>query len=240
MDTSGTKHIRQIVLLAMDLADVPDHHYDKYFNLAMKAVKKLRLRYVREGEETTKLTVDTTLGTVDFPDDMQDYIGIAIVVNGEYKYLTRRDDLNITTTETDGEEGYDSDIGEGEDVLDYYWDGFATRGGMNVDGYYYPDYKNDRFVLRNINVTQVWLKYITSGITLDSTSHYFPERYEDTIITYIVWQANRLRKDVPRSYKEDLKREYMDEVMELKNSEWGTLQELDDALASLIHNSVRR
>lgn len=239
MDTSGKKHIRQIVLAAMDLADVPDHHYDKYFNLAMKAVTKLRLRYVRDGEKVAKLDVDPTLGTIDFPDDMQDYIGIAIVVNGEYKYLTKREDLNITTT-ISGSEGYDSDIGEGEDVLDYYWDGFATKGGMNVDGYYYPDEPNDRFVLRNINVTQVWLKYISSGITLDSTSHYFPERYEDTIITYIVWYANRLRSDVPRSYKQDLKQEFIDEVTELKNSEWGTLRELDDVLASLIHNSVRR
>jgi len=238
MDTSGYKHIKLIVKKAMALCDAPNNKYDKVFELAIDCYRDLRLYHVQEGLEIVKLSVGS-LSEVDFPDDMLKYVGICIVVNGEFVRLTRRDAINPTTSELNGSEYYDSDIGEGEDVLDRFWDGFTTRGGLNKDGYYYVDYPNKRFILRNTTVTQVWLLYISSGVHLDSET-YVPVTYEPVFYAYIIYWSKRFMDNVPLSRINELKNQYDNELIKLRNSQIPTIYELEDILDNLTYNGVRR
>lgn len=239
MDTPGYKELNVIIKKAMSLCEGKLNEYQKYFDLAIDCYQDLRLHYVEEGRKIAKLDVDSTLKTIEFPDDMLRYISLGIIINGELVKLTRRDSINPTTTESGGSEGYDSDIGEGEDVVDLFWDGFATRGGLNADGYYYVDRPNSRFMFRNITVTKIWLHYISSGVHLDSTT-FVPVEYEQAFIAYMVWQVSRYKKSIPRSEREYNKNEYEEEIIKLHNNQIGTLDEIIDTIDNTIYLGVKR
>ncbi|MFA5409585.1 MAG: hypothetical protein WC343_12515 [Bacilli bacterium] len=235
--TTGFKELKQVVKKGLRLAKSND--YDLYFELAIDCYRNLRLKHVKQGRIISKLSVNSPLKTVSFPEDMVDYIGIAIIDNGKYWYLTKDKDINISTTGTGGNETYDSDIGEGTDILDKYWGGFATQGGTNTEGYFVPDYENKRFQLRNTTATTIWLNYITSGVDLSATT-FVPVKYEDVMIAYMAWKSKQWDEGQSLSRLQFYEDQYNKTVEELKKSEGVTLRELWDCLDELAHPLLRR
>lgn len=232
--TSAYDTLDNMVRTAIDLAEEDISKYTKYLKLGIWAYTNLRLNHVKEGEIVEKLSVDSDLNTVDFPDDMIDYIAIGIPVNGELWTFTRKYGVIKTTTLENGSYTYDSDIGEGVDLLEDLDNDYSARGGVNSEGYFDVDYPNSRFVLKNTTATTVWLAYKTSGIDLDETNQYIPKKYEEVIRYKILLEANRLRRDVPEYYKRRLEIDYENAIKDARNSELN-LRDITDIFYELFH-----
>lgn len=236
--TSGYETLHNIVMTAIDMAEEDVSKYNKFLKLGIACYRNLRLHHVSEGEMVSKLSVDSTLNTVDFPDDMVDWIAIGVPVDGKLWTLTRKHGVIKTTTTEDATETYDTSIGEGQDLINDVDSGYNARGGVNDEGYFDIDYPNKRFVLKNTTATTVWLAYVTSGINLEETDQYLPIKYEETIRAYIIWQANVYRSDVALNFKRELERQYEQQLKDLRHSEIH-LGELMDTLYALYHMEVR-
>lgn len=232
--TSAYETLDNIVRTALDLTEEDESKYTKYLKLGIRAYTNLRLNHVKEGEVVEKLSVDSDLSTVDFPDDMVDYEAIGIPIDGKLWTFTRKYGVIKTTTLSGGSETYDTDIGEGVDLLEDYDNDYSARGGVNDEGYFDIDYKEKRFVLKNTTATTVWLAYITSGISLDQTNQYIPKKYEEVIINKIVLEANALRRDVPEYYIRRLEVKYENSIKDVRNSEMH-LGDILDTFYKLFH-----
>jgi hypothetical protein len=131
----------------------------------------------------TTLTVDTDNQTASWPDDMIDYVFIAVERDGELWTFTRNDKMVDKTIS--GITG--ADLGEY-----YYHDGYGSVGGKN-DWYFQPDYENRRFLFSGVTSSNVVvLKYISTGVEVvnysSSTNIEFPVYAEDSMETYLRWK----------------------------------------------------
>lgn len=232
--TSAYDTLDHIVRTAIDLAEEDISKYTKYLKLGIWAYTNLRLNHIKEGEIVEKLSVDSDLNTVDFPDDMIDYIAIGIPIDGVLWTFTRKYGVIKTTTLSGGSETYDTDIGEGIDLQEDTDNDYSARGGVNDEGYFDVDYENSRFVLKNTTATTVWLAYTTSGIDLDETEQYIPKKYEEVIRYKILLEANRLRRDVPDYFIRRLEVSYENAIMDARNSELN-LKDINDIFYELFH-----
>jgi len=213
------KTLDDIIKTALDRAEEDISKYIKYYDLAVECYTNLRLNHIKEGDVVEKLSVNSNLKTVDFPDDMVDYIAIGIPINGELWTFTKKHGLIKTTSYANGQYYYDTDIGEGEDILQDNDDGYSARGGVNTEGYFDVDFKEKRFVLKNTTATTVWLAYITRGIDLSQTEQYINIKYEKCIISYIIWQSEVYVKGVAANRLLHLERQYEQQLKDLRNSE---------------------
>jgi len=147
-DLSSIQLLRDVVKKALWQAKRPKTDKMRFLEFAIDGLREMRLYHVREGIKVQKSTPDS-INTVDFPEDMEDYVAVGIPINGELWTLTRRDTIITTTTTVDEAETLDSTDGEGVAIDDSQPLTFAGRGGMNVHGYYYADWENRRFVINS-------------------------------------------------------------------------------------------
>lgn len=225
--TEGVRTLKHIVQKALWYAKREPNEYYRFHELALDGLRELRLHHVHEGLKFAKLT-QSSIGTVDFPEDMIEFRGIAVPVAGKLVWLTRNNDIVMTTTMVLSQETQDSDDEEGVDILDSATSGFYARGGVNLDGYYNIDYQNRRIFLNSVTRTEVVLAYITSGVEV-SEETYVPTKYEQVLIAWIVWRDSMYDESRIR-VAEYYKQRYTEEVIML--DEGYTIEELFDALAS--------
>ena len=185
-NTEGVVTLKNIVQSALWQAKRPKSDYRRFFEFAYRGYRELRLHHVQEGIKFSKLT-PSTINTVDFPEDMIDFAGIGVHVDGKLTWLTRDDDIIITTTMVGAVETQDSDSGEGADILNINADNLYTKGGINLDGYYKIDWENRRIMLNSVTRTEVILAYMSSGTSVTGET-YVPVKYDIALIAWIIWQ----------------------------------------------------
>lgn len=184
--TEGVVTLKSIVKLALWQAKRPPSDYRRFYEFAYRGYRELRLHHVQEGVKFSKL-IPSSINTISFPEDMIDFVGIGVHVDGKLIWLTRDDDMIITTTMVGAVETQDTDSGEGVDILDTSSDYLYTKGGVNLDGYYKIDWENRRLVLNSVTRTEVVLAYTSSGTSATGET-YVPVKYEIALIAWIIWQ----------------------------------------------------
>jgi len=224
--TEGVITLRNIVKKALRKAKRPPSDYVGFFENAYEGYRELRLHHVQEGVKFYKATPDS-INCVDFPEDMIDFVGIGVHVDGKLVWLTRNDDIVITTTLVGALETQDLDAGEGVDILDttnYLY----TKGGINLDGYYKIDWENRRIVLNSVTRTEVILAYTSSGVNVTGET-YVPVKYELALVAWIIWQDS-CYDDKRLPMAQYYEQQYKNQLVML--DEGPTLQEYLDVLYS--------
>ena len=225
--TEGLVSLKALVQSALWQAKRPPSDYRRFFEFAYRGYRELRLHHVQEGVKFVKAT-PSTINTINFPEDMVDFVGIGVPVSGKVIWLTRDDDIVITTTLVGALETQDSDAEEGVDILDAAATNLYTKGGINLDGYYKIDWENRRIMLNSVTRTEVILAYRSSGVSVTGET-YIPVKFENVLIAWIMWQDCRF-DNLKVQINEYFHQQYKDELVML--DEGPTLQELLDTLYS--------
>jgi hypothetical protein len=233
--TEGVVTLKQIVKSALWQAKRPPSDYRMFYELAYRGYRELRLHHVQEGVRYAKLTPNS-INCVDFPEDLVEFVGIGVPVNGKLVPLTRNDDIVITTTLVGAVETQNSTSGEGVDIIDSNTTGFYAKGGINYDGYYKVDWENRRIMLNSVTRTEVILAYVSSGTNAEGET-YVPVKYEPALIAYIVWQDSRY-DDKRIAIAQYFEQQYNKEILNL--DEGPTLQELLDTWISTYSDLPKR
>jgi len=197
--TSALITINDITEGIMAMTDVPEEYGFRVEQLVIDAVKELNLLVLDEGRVVEKKTMDSNY-LLAMPSDLIRLNGACIPVNGELWPLTVERKIVPTTSLTDGAITLDSDDGEGVDLVKE-GTGFASRGGVNLHGYVFPDYAKRRFVFRNVNRSEVLLDYKTSGIELTEVT-YVPTHAKPAINAYVrlYLEMNKLKPNFEIAY----------------------------------------
>jgi len=237
-DLSSIQLLRDVVKKALWQAKRPKTDKMRFLEFAIDGLREMRLYHVREGIKVQKSTPDS-INTVDFPEDMEDYVAVGIPINGELWTLTRRDTIITTTTTVDEAETLDSTDGEGVAIDDSQPLTFAGRGGMNVHGYYYADWENRRFVINSNSRTEILIYYISNGVDTTDDGVYVPKKYVPALISYIVWQDACFveGKEMRAQY---LEQQWEKRKHELKEAEMPSIDEIADELYYTIYQTPRR
>ena len=187
--TEGVVTLKAIVQSALWQAKRPKSDYRRFFEFAYRGYRELRLHHVQEGTRFAKLTA-SSINTIGFPEDMVDFVGIGVPFNGKIDWLTRNDDIVITTTLVGAIETQDSVEGEGVDIpVPCIYD-LHAKGGVNLDGYYKIDWENRRIFLNSNLRTTFVLAYRSSGTNVTGET-YVPVKFDSVLIAWIVWQDAR-------------------------------------------------
>lgn len=234
-DTSGLKTIDAVVKEMLLKWQKPLGNYTRYFAHTIDAIRRENLIDMEEGKRLVKLDVNTDINVVNFPSDLVKFINIGVPEGGEVWWLTKKNDIITTTTEVNGAETLSDTYNEDSAVREDFGSSYSAKGGVNSDGYYYPDYRNRRIVLKNIssNLTWVFFSYISSGVDTQSTT-YIDQIAVPAIQKYVLWQ------DAMGAEREVMKREYQEERDILKYHNMPNIVVLDDILNSSIVASARR
>jgi len=184
-NTTGLRSLKDIVKKAIAVSKSDLDSYKIFFQYLTDGYRELRLHHSKRGRIQAKASVDQDLFTVDYPEDLLTLISVGIPINGEIWKLSKKHDVVTTTTTVGGNETYDTDIGEGGDILSNYWYGYNSLGGVNIEGYYQEDVENRRIMLKNFIGTKVWLYYTSSGTSLTGET-LVPVLYEPTLVAWIL------------------------------------------------------
>lgn len=127
---------------------------------------------------TYEVTTDAN-GTIDMPEDMVDYIGLALASDAKLWYFTKRNDLNETVVSAD------QDIND-----DYEGIGYGGRGGIN-DYNIKIDWAARKIYTDGAEATAVILYYVSTGIRTDE------ETLVETVMApvidaYLYWRLGEL------------------------------------------------
>jgi hypothetical protein len=163
-------------------SDLPEGYEAKMKQIAIEGYREMNIVALSQGRATEKFTMDSNY-IVYMPDDMMLVNRVAVPYNGEMWFLTLERDMVPTTSESGGQEILDPDWGEGEDIIKrgvFY----AARGGVNTEGYYFPDYVKRRILFRNVNRSEVLISYMHSGIDKTETT-YIPTFAKPGIEAYV-------------------------------------------------------
>jgi hypothetical protein len=104
--------------------------------------------------QSEELTTDAN-GTLDMPEGMIDFIGIALAGEKTLWYFTENGTLNEREVTADG------DVGDGSEAY-----GYSGRGGIN-DYYYKLDWNERKIYTDGAEATNVVLYYVSTGIRTD-------------------------------------------------------------------------
>lgn len=215
-DTPGLITLHDATKKILLKAKKPMEDYDRLLEFVIDGYRELRLRTGNEGVKQVKLTPDD-INCVHFPGDFEDFIGLAVPINGVMWYLSPKKNMVLTTSTKQGQETLDSSDGEGVGISTYVFEGYGASGGVNVEGYYAIEWDNRRIRLNANTKTEVILVYVTSGTSTDSET-YIPYKYLPVIEAYVMWSdvAYVDGRENVAMYRENLYRRLS---LELKESE---------------------
>jgi len=238
-DTSGwisLKHLVQEILLETGREE---GFRKKCTHFVINGIRDLNTYHI-DNIKTTKVTCND-IGIIDMPTDYVSFRGLSMTDGGLTWTLTRRDDLIRTTTELDGEETLDSDIGEGVSIdtgTDY---GYATVGGKN-DYYFTIDERNTRFIVRPLPSTTrtFFLQYTSSGLDLnEGNAITVPVKVKDALKCYVLYKEALYNDKGNKSFAGLYKSEYREEISKLRFLDLPTADELRDMIYENYEN-IRR
>lgn len=188
--------------------------------------------------KTTKVTCND-IGIIDFPSDYVKYVALSINDGGLMWTLTRRDDLVRTTTESGGDETLNSTIGEGVSIDTGTDLGYRTIGGKN-DYYFTVDERNNRFIVRGIPNTTLFLQYISSGVDLaEGNQTLIPVKIKQALKLWVMYQDAMMNDKANKNLVVLYYDMYKQEISKLKFFDLPTADELRDMIYST-YNVIRR
>lgn len=174
------------------IRDVEHKYYQTTaLQFALNAIRNINVHFSSYYEEVP-IELDSDLRTGDYPTDLVKEISVGIYKNGEFWSFTRVPDMARTMTEGDGTP--DSDFGE-DAQIPQRGIRFGARGS-NI-GYWTPDPKNRRFIVRNYTKDKVILRYRSNGITC-TTKTCIPYDAKDWIVSKVVIEFAMM--GVPKRY----------------------------------------
>lgn len=230
MDTNALQTLDAVVNKVFLKSKRPLEEKTRFIEFAIDGYRFLKLRVTRLGMKVKKITPNA-LNRYDYPSDMEEFIGMAIPLNGAIWYLTRRDDIVPTTTTVLDEETLDADAGEGVDLPTDQLETVYSEGGVNIYGYYTLDDENREIIINATTNTEFILFYISSGINNTDTT-YIPSKYIPSLEAYIMWQDVVYDNTVPINVKTNNERMFYDRIRELRRIEAPSHQEMMDAWAT--------
>lgn len=178
-------NIEDLVKYSLWVTKRPQSERMRFLELLIWGYRELCLRHVPDGIRMVKKT-PSSINTVSFPDDLEEFLAIGEPVDGKFVPYTRNDDIIITVTGT-VTETQDSTDGEGVDINDAVALGYAGRGGVNTLGYYTIDNENRRIFLNSTTRTEVLLIYKSSNVLLSGTT-YIPKKYVQALMAWLLWK----------------------------------------------------
>lgn len=212
-------------------------YYKRYMQFAIDGMRDFSL-FQSKAITTKKLTMNN-LGIITFPTDYLSFLSLSMPYGGKMWTLTRRDDMVSTTTIENGQEVYDSDMGEGVALSTGYDRGMATTGGKN--DYYYTILDNRRIMVRNTPVRTLFLEYISSGVDLEAGNQtYIPVIAKAIIQRYIMKEDVLFNDKADKRLIEIYRRDYNIEVAKYKALTRMTVDELKDLFYSTMSYGVKR
>ncbi|MBN2843573.1 MAG: hypothetical protein JXM68_10805 [Sedimentisphaerales bacterium] len=124
------------------------------------------------------LTTDAN-GMVDMPDDMMDFIGIALAGESVLWHFTENSNINAD------EVSADADVDDGAEAI-----GYAGRGGIN-DYYYKLDWNERKIYTDGAEATDIILFYVSTGIRTDEETS-VDVTLASVIEAYLYWRLGEL------------------------------------------------
>jgi len=238
MDINGLVTIQEIVNGYMFSSDLPMAVRTKVFHACVDAYKRLNMFVLDDGRRLVKLTMNSNY-MVDLPMDCIKFKAIGIPLNGKLWTYTKDEGIITTTTLSAGAETLDADYGEGEDINPEYNLNYATKGGINDYGYYKVDHEKSRIVFRNVDRSEIFVEYISSGVSKTATT-YIPIIAKEAIEAYIDWALIARKSGIKADDKEYKWRVWIREQAMLKAFNLPTLEEIEDAWNKELSQSVNR
>jgi len=138
--------------------------------------------HIKTTYEEVPITLDEDLRTGSYPVGCVKALSVGIYRHGIWWSFTKVP--NMAKTMTADDETYDADIGEGVPIPDR-GSRFGARG-KNF-GYWAPDDKNCRVIVRNYVGNKVILRYKSNGITC-TTDTCIPYDIKDLIIKSVIYE----------------------------------------------------
>jgi hypothetical protein len=202
----------------------------RFLNFAIKGMRYLSLCVFKNSKRVVKVEPDSN-NRIDFPADMEEFLALGVPVNGKIWLLTRNNDIIPTKTVVGIDESLDSTDGEGVDLPTEQLESFTAKGGINYQGYYTLDYRNEEIIINATSRDELLLIYISSGVSLSETT-YVPAKYVPAITAYILWRDVQYDRSVPAIFRKEAEQALKDEIKIIKRIEMNTLQEYYDAWVS--------
>lgn len=235
-DTSGLGQLKHTVKEFLMLHDLPQTKYKKMYQIAINGLRELHLFHLHKVNTVKRTPSD--LGIINYPSDYIKLVGIYFYGgNGELFPATEKRNIVNTKTLNDGVETNNSSVGEGVNIPtgeEYYFD-YGTNGGKN-DYYYYNDEQNRRFIVNGLPITTMFIKYVSSGVSLTDDPVYYPIEAKASLIAYMRWQNSISEKGGNKSYVPMYEQNYYREVRILRTLNLPT----SDELAGMIYESITR
>ena len=210
-----------------------DPYYEtKFFQYGIDGITQLKL-YTLGETKVEKLEMDSDLNTITLPNDYMKFVDLGVPINGRLWSLTKDNTIIDTTTLVNGQETYDEDLGEGD------WNYLKQNGaGGQNSRYYKVDEKNRRIVISGIDVTTVWLVYISTGVYTDEPT-YIPRAVKPVIEAFIRLEFFENSADTPASKMIFYENRFKTQRNRLKRLKYPTLQELADSLAKTFYRPTK-
>lgn len=236
-DSSGWITLKQMVREIQLETGKDMGEYKKLMHHVINGVRDLNMFHFNN-VKTVKVTCND-IGVINMPSDYVKYVALSINDGGTMWTLTRRDDLVRTTTEVEGAETLDNDIGEGVAIDTGNDLGYRTVGGKN-DYYFTVDERNNRFIVRGVPTRTLFLQYISSGVDLDDgNATQIPVKIKQSLKLWVMYQdimmSGKSNKNLLGMYYDM----YKQEISKLEFFDLPTADELRDIIYSTC-NVIRR
>lgn len=215
-----------------------------YTQFAIRIYKNYLKIFYLPNAKTVKLEISDN-GTVTFPNDMTKFIAVGFPHRAEFWTMTRRNQILLKLGEDCGEEEADMldgvDTGDGEDneLSDGSgYGGYAQSGGIN-EGYFKPDWENNRLIIKKFTGTHVRLKYVSTGISIDGDT-IIPSIAQESMIAGVHWLRTRHDKKAFLADKISSKKEFREALRILKFASKPTVQEFYDIINRVAYQGLKR
>lgn len=172
-DTSALVTLDQVVEGLLGLTGRPETQYIKMKELAIRCYSELNITTLPSATRIDKFEMDFN-NVVSLPSCIIQVDSVYVPVNGQLWPLTKNQRIDPTDV-------------DGEDITAQTGVGLASRGGNNMEGYYYYDRPNRRIIIRNMERSEVIIKFTSSGTSLTGKT-YIPKEARAAIEFYVLWQ----------------------------------------------------
>ena len=211
--TPGLVQIEAIAQKALFRAKRGEDQYTYFLQAAYDGIRELNQKALSSSVKWLKVEPDS-LNRVDYPQDLERFIGIGIPYGGKIIFLTKRQDIIATYTDDgDGTYSLDSNDGEGVDLPTSQWEGLHATGGINTHGYFTLDEEAREIQVNATSRDELILVYSTSGIYTTGIQ-YFPTVATEAMIAWILWKD--AEGDGNMALARERERRYINEWKELK------------------------
>jgi hypothetical protein len=239
MDTPGLSTLEEAVQEAKLKGRIDDSEYYRMMQIGIRGLTTLNLFSTGYSFKCVKITMND-INCLPLPSDFQIFVAVGIPYNGELFTFTRKQRIIRTFTTVDGVLTQSETEGEGV-IIDgnAQVSGYGARGGQNQ--YYYDiDLANWRIIVNGFPKAECQLWYLSSGISLDSTT-YFPSIAMDCLTSLIIREVQQYDKKVPMNQKQYNDQKYFEEFHKMNRlTKSITYDEITDCLYSTIYQTTKR